>query len=148
MNLERRPLWTCPRCRAKFVTRNIYHGCGNYSVAKFLEGKGDRARTLYERFAELVRRCGPIEVAPTKTQVGFMVRVRFAGITHISDRGMTAQFALPRRLDNPRIRRVDHPAHQWYIHTFRVTSPEELDDEVLGWLKESYKMGEQQHLKP
>ena len=32
----------------------------------------------------------------------------------------------------------------WYVHHFRVTSAEELDDEMLGWLRESYRMmGEQ-----
>jgi hypothetical protein len=41
-----RPLWTCPRCGAKFVGRNMWHGCGDYSVEGFLEGKGEHARTL------------------------------------------------------------------------------------------------------
>jgi hypothetical protein len=34
------PLWTSPKCGAKFVTRNTYHACGDYSVEKSLEGEG------------------------------------------------------------------------------------------------------------
>jgi len=116
-------------------------------MRKFLEGKGPRARRLYRKFYALVRRCGPVSVAPTKTRVAFMVRVRFAGVNRISNRGMTASFALPRRLDSPRIQRVEHPVRRWYVHYFRVSSPEELDDEALEWLRESYRMGEQRHLE-
>jgi hypothetical protein len=94
---------------------------------------------LFNRFVELVRRCGPFEFAPAKTRVAFMVRVRFAWVSRVSERGMTTVVELPRRLNNPRIGRIEHPTLRWYVHYFRVTSPEELDDEVQGWLKESYK---------
>ena len=33
----------------------------------------------------------------------------------------------------------------WYGHWMRITAPEELDDELLGWLRESYhQMGMQE----
>ena len=35
-----KPLWACPKCSRKFVTRNMWHACGPYSVETFLEGKG------------------------------------------------------------------------------------------------------------
>ncbi len=95
------PLWRCPRCGRLFVTRNIYHGCGPYTVAGFLKRKGPRARALYRGFVALLRRCGPVIAAPTKTRVAFMVRVRFAGISALSERGMTVAFALTRPLASP-----------------------------------------------
>ena len=77
-----------------------------------------------------------------------MVRVRFAGVISVSEHGMTISIGLSRRLNNPRIGRIDHPDPNWYVHYLRVTSPKELDDELLGWLRESYKMmGKQQHLE-
>ncbi len=60
--------------------------------------------------------------------------------------GMTCAFALHRRMDHPRINKVDHIG-KWYVHRLRVTSPQELDDEVLGWLQEAYRLGEQRHLE-
>jgi hypothetical protein len=32
---------------------------------------------------------------------------------------------------------------RWYGHQMRIKSPDELDDELLGWLCEAYKVGEQ-----
>lgn len=142
-----RELWTCPKCGRRFVGRNMWHACGPYSVEGFLAGKGPRARELFDRFEELIAACGPYEVAPAKTRVAFMGRVRFAGVTAVSERGITIAFGLPRALRSRRIRKTEEPAPGWHVHWMRVTSPEELDDEVLRWLRESYgQMGMQERL--
>lgn len=145
--MNRRPLWTCPKCGRKFVTRNLWHSCGPYTVETFLEGKGPRARNLFARFRDLVRSCGPLDVSPAKTRIAFMVRVRFAGVSNLSDRGMTIAFALTRRLTSPRVRRVERFAANWYGHYMRITSPGQLDDELRAWLCEAYEVGEQRHLR-
>jgi hypothetical protein len=42
---------------------------------------------------------------------------------------------------------VEHIARGWYGHWMRITDPAELDDELLGWLRESYRqMGMQERL--
>jgi hypothetical protein len=142
-----RKLWTCPKCGRKFVGRNMWHACGDYSVEKFLAGKGDKARRLFDGFESLIAACGRYEVSPAKTRVAFMARVRFAGVNAISDRGMTISFALPSPMRHPRIRKVEEIVPGWYGHWMRITDPEELDDELLGWLRESYQqMGMQKRL--
>lgn len=86
----------------------MWHACGPYSLEQFLDGKGDRARELFDEFERLIAACGPYEVAPAKTRVAFMGRVRFAGVHSISDRGMTIAFGLPRPLrhEDPQDRRL------------------------------------------
>ncbi|MGH2704514.1 MAG: DUF5655 domain-containing protein [Actinomycetota bacterium] len=129
------------------MSRNLWHACGPYTVEGLLEGKGPRARALFRRFEALIARCGPYEVAPAKTRVAFMGGVRFAGVHAISDRGMTIAFALPAPLASPRVRKVEEIAPGWFGHWMRVTSEDELDDELLRWLHESYRqMGMQERL--
>jgi hypothetical protein len=48
-------------------------------------GKGVRARELFARFEGMLEACGPYEVAPAKTRVAFMGRVRFAGVSAVSE---------------------------------------------------------------
>jgi hypothetical protein len=67
---------------------------------------GPHARRLYARFEQLIARCGPYHIAPAKTRIAFLGRVRFSGITALSERGMTCSFALPRPLRSPRFRKV------------------------------------------
>lgn len=98
---------------------------------------------MFYRLLNLVRRCGPIEIAPAKTRIAFMVRVRFAGVTNLSDRGMTVGFSLRRPLKNPRISKVVKYSPRWYGHYLRIKSLNDLDKELLKWLCEAYKVGEQ-----
>jgi hypothetical protein len=126
----------------------MWHACGSFTIDTFLEGKGARARELFEGFEALLSKCGPVTAAPAKTRVAFMVRVRFAGVSSVSDRGMTIAFALRRPLKSPRIFRMVKYNPKWYGHFMRIKLPKELDKELLGWLRESYKVGEQKPLMP
>jgi len=141
-----RPLWKCPKCGRPFVNRNMPHSCGRYSVKQFLAGKTDHAISLYKHFNALVQECGPVEIAPAKTRIGFQVRMIFAAVNKLSDGGLDAHVVLTRRLKGPRFRRIDVMTPKCYVHHFRVESISELDEEVRSWLREAYQVGTQEHL--
>lgn len=139
--VETADLWTCERCGKRFVQRNMWHSCGDHTVDAFLAGKSDRALAFWERLQELVARCGPTTLFANKGGIGFMVRVRFAGISAISDRGMTMRFWLKERIDHPRFSGVEHYGGRDWGYRLRITSISELDDEVQEWLCRSYRVG-------
>ena len=96
----------------------------------------------------MIARCGTYYVAPAKTRVAFMARVRFAGITSISEQGMVCSFALPSPLRSPRFARVEEVVPGWWIHRLRITHEHELDAELQAWLRKSYRlMGMQKRLR-
>jgi len=122
------------------------HSCGQYSVEKFLNGKSQYAVSLYEHFSTLVHECGPVRVAPAKTRIGFQVRMIFAAVNKLSDRGLEAHVVLARRLKSRRFRRIEVMTPKCYVHHFRIEAMDELDEEVKIWLQEAYKVGTQEHL--
>jgi hypothetical protein len=143
-----RPLWTCPKCGAKLITKNLAHSCGRATIDDWLAGAGPKARALYDRFEQLVARCGPYHVSPAKTRVAFMGRVRFAAITRLGEDGMTCSFSMPTPLASPRFVKVEEVAPGWWVHRLRVSRPSELDAEVQRWIRESYRlMGMQERLR-
>lgn len=143
----RRPLWTCPKCGAKLVTRNLAHSCGLASLDDWKKRMGPQAGRLFARFEQVIASCGEYHVAPAKTRIAFLARVRFAGITSISERGMTCSFALPRPLRSRRFQRVYEVVPGWFVHRLRITDPAQLDDEVQAWVAKSYRlMGMQERL--
>lgn len=73
------PLWTCPKCGHRFVTRNLWHSCGRYRIADHFTGADPMVRRLFDRFTELVRRNGPVTIYAQKTRIVCQVRVRFGG---------------------------------------------------------------------
>ena len=122
------------------------HSCGRYSVQQFLEDKSPKAISLYKRFDALIRRCGPVKSAPAKTRVGFQVRMIFAAVNKLGEKGLDAHIVLARRLDSPRFRRIEMMTPKCYVHHFRIHSLNELDREVENWLREAYRVGTQEHL--
>jgi Domain of unknown function (DUF5655) len=52
---------------------------------------------------------------------------------------------LARQVSSPRFRRVEVYSRSNVLHAFRLTQPEEVDDEVRAWLAEAYAVGQQQH---
>jgi len=144
--VQLRPLWTCPKCGQRFVSRNMWHSCVRMTVQDHLRGKPKEVVGLYRRFARMVRDLGPgVRAVPVKTGIGFMVRVRFAGAT-VQMRGLRAGFWLKRRVDSARFTKVDFIPPNNYIYSFYVRSPEDLDGEVRAWLLEAYRVGVQEHL--
>lgn len=146
MGTGERDLWTCPRCGARFVTRNMSHGCGDYTVDGFFEGKPAKARELYEALVRTLGEIGPFEQVPTKTRIAFMVRVRFAAVNRVRKDGLACHMWLKRRVESPRFPKVELLGRSDWVHYFVLRSEEELDEELRGWMREAYDVGLQTHL--
>ena len=143
----KRPLWTCPKCGLKFVTRNLWHSCGYATIDDWFARLGPRGRALYDRLESLIARCGDYHVSPAKTRIAFLGRVRFASISKISNESMTFGFALPRPLKSHRFVTVVEAVPGWWQHRLHITEPSQLDADVQRWLRESYRlMGQQERL--
>jgi hypothetical protein len=130
------------------VSKNLWHSCGRATLADWKRKMGPHARLLYQRFEHLISRCGEFHVSPAKTRISFLGRVRFAGITRLSEDGMTCAFAMPYPVSSRRFARVAEVAPGWWSHELRVAEPAELDAQVQAWLRRSYRlMGMQGRLK-
>jgi hypothetical protein len=105
-------------------------------VAQLLDGKPPEVVELYDRFAELVLRCGQVVVAPTKTRVLFKVRTVFATAA-VATNWLDVVFVLGRRLKHRRIKKAQQE-YPGVVHFLRVERAEDLDDDLAAWLQEAY----------
>lgn len=140
-------LWTCPRCGAKLVTRNMWHSCGLATLD--WEGEdGPRAPAMYDRFEQMIAACGEYHVAPAKTRIAFLGHVRFAGITRLNEKEMICSFSLPMPVKSTRVVKHEEVMPGWWVHRLRITAPEQLDEQVSVWLQETYRlMGMRERLR-
>jgi hypothetical protein len=131
------PVWTCPRCGARLVTRNLWHSCGQFTLENLFAGAAPGVLELAREYVAMLRSLGDVQVLPQKTRLVCVARVRFAGLTP-RKRGFQATFALHRWLDSPRIvKKVDY-GPRWRAHHVGVQTPADLDDELRAWLQESH----------
>ena len=141
----RAALWKCPKCGRLFANRNQSHSCARHTMRGHLAGKSPQAIALFQSFVKLVRRCGPVRVLPEKTRIAFQVRMSFAAVRLLQDR-ICGHVVLARHLENPRFTKVEHISPRNHVHSFCFHSRKELDQEVFGWLREAYRVGQQLHL--
>jgi len=139
------PLWKCPKCDRLFANRNQSHFCSRFTLRQHLAGKTPRAIALYRTFAKLVKRCGPARVVPEKTRIAFQVRMSFAAVSLRRDH-LVGHVVLARRLKNSRFGKIASISPRNHVHSFRISSRNEMDREVQAWLREAYQVGQQRHL--
>jgi predicted RNA-binding Zn-ribbon protein involved in translation (DUF1610 family) len=140
-----KPLWRCPKCGKYYVTRNMWHACVRHSLEEHFARKSPKLRLLFDGLLGLLKRCGPVRVVPGKSGIAFQVRMRFGGAVVRKD-CLEAGFTLRRRLDHLRIKKVIAYTPRAYGHHVEIHSPADLDEELAGWLREAYRVGQQTDL--
>jgi hypothetical protein len=142
---NRKPLWKCPKCGERFTGRNMWHSCGEFSLEELFQRSEPQVLKLFREFARLVRACGPVHMIPQKTRVVFQVRMRFAGAIPRKS-SLICHFILPRKIESRRFHKIETFSPRCHAHYLRVAEKADLDRNVLNWLKDAYRVGEQKHL--
>jgi hypothetical protein len=141
------PLWTCPRCGAKFVSANMSHSCGRFRLDDLFRRSEPHVFELATKFRRMVERCGPVIMIPQKTRLVFMVRMRFAGYT-VRRSALRVSLILERRLPpDPRLEHVETYGACTHGHYFRIDSPGQLDGTMQQWIREAYDRGRQKNFE-
>ena len=100
-----------------------------------------QALALYELFRhQLLAEVGQVQIKVQKTQITFAGRYGFAFVSHPrrkKDVGILVSFGLSHRLDSDRILHVSEPYPNRWTHHILIEQPQEMDQELLGWIKEA-----------
>lgn len=143
---KKRPLWRCPKCGARLVTRNLWHACGRYSLKALFARSEPQVWRAYQALVKAARAIGPITVIPQKSRIVFMTRIRFAGGTPRKSH-FDAAFLFPRRLRSPRITWGMKYYARCYGYRVHLKSAKDVDAELRRWLRIAYRVGNQEFLK-
>ena len=131
------PVWTCPKCGARLITKNLWHSCGHFTLEALFARSDPSVLNLARRFVDVLRTLGDVQIIPQKTRLVCVARVRFAGLTPRKDH-FVASFALHRWLKSPRVTRKQDYGPRWRGHFVPVRSVDDVDDELKAWLQESH----------
>lgn len=139
-------LWQCPKCGERFVTRNMWHSCGKYALEPLFARSQPHVREMFDRFVELVQSIGPVTIIPQKTRITFQVRVRFVSL-YPRKSFIRVGFWFPEPHEHPRFIKIEKYGPRAYGHALRLESLNDLDGELMAWLRMAYAVGEQRHLR-
>ena len=133
-----RPLWRCPKCRRRFANRNQSHACGRYDLEHHFSHKSPQIRALFDDVVAAIRSIGPVRILPEKTRIAFQMRMSFAQIRPKA-KWLDGHVVLARRFEHPRFRQIQTISPRNHVHSFRITSPGDID--------EDFKSGSPRHTK-
>ena len=106
----------------------------NQLVDEHYAGRNAPLRPLYETLIDTVRSFGPdVELAPKKAYVSLRRRKQFGQVGPAAGQ-LEVCLNLPGEPTTDRLRQASGMA----THRVRVREEQELDDELIGWLRQAY----------
>lgn len=110
----------------------------------FLDGH-PTAMSVYEKVCGCLDELGSFEVRTTKSQIAFQRKRGFAYLwlpgqylTH-PEADVVLSIALGREVRSERFKEVVHPSQRHWMHHLEVHGPDEVDGEVVDWLREAFE---------
>ncbi len=132
-----RSLWQCPACKRKFAKRGQWHSCRTASVDSHFKGKPPSIEALFQELRAALSRFGPLRVDAVQSSINFAATSHLGGVRVQKD-GLRVGFVLSRPLESGRVIHSLRLGPTTHAHAVKLTSRDELDGELLGWLKEAY----------
>ena len=109
--------------------------------ALFFAGKPEEL-ALYDAFrSRLLSEVGEVRIKVSKTQITFSNKYGFAFVSHPrrkKDGGLLISFGLSHRQESERIQYALEPYPGRWTHHLPLRQRTEIDDELMGWLREAY----------
>ena len=114
----------------------------------FFDGKPEEL-ALYEALLDRIKELGEVLPVVHKTQISLKNRRVFACVSMLRvlpkkllpSRFLVLTLGLPYPLDSPRIAvKTEAQPNRW-THHIVLGSADELDDELLNWLRQAYEFG-------
>ncbi|TZF82837.1 hypothetical protein FW774_14545 [Pedobacter sp. BS3] len=107
----------------------------------FLTGKSDYTVALYHHFTAACKQLGEVSIRPTKSMIAIAARIRFAYINQLGKNFINVVIPFtephPDNLCFHKIAQVPGDDKQ-FNHHLRLYSPDDLNEEVLRFLKMAY----------
>lgn len=117
-------------------------------LKQHMENGTPNSRALYDRFIGILDEIGAYTVHPAKSTITFKgARRGFCG-AHPKRDSLIGYFDLTRAIESdPRIRSVTPYTKRLFVHHFRISSIDEMDETFQSWIREAYRVGQGDHLK-
>ena len=110
-----------------------------FTVRQHFEGKEPAVRQTYDHILKALKRIGPVVEDPKKTSIHIVNTTALAGVATRQDY-LILTIKSDRKLASPRVFKSEQTSAARYHHEVKLASPDEVDEELVGWLKAAYTL--------
>ncbi|SRR5260221_7142411 len=111
------------------------------SVDTHFEGKDPQVRATYDHLITSLRHIGPVKEAPKGNSIHLENGSGFAGV-YVRKDYILFHFRTDYKIDNSRITKTEPLSARRFKHTVKLERASDVNDELLNWLKDAYKLAE------
>jgi hypothetical protein len=102
--------------------------------------KSDPAvRAIYERLLVQVRRIGPVVAEEKKSSIHLKSRAAFVGVHPLKSR-LDLNIVSAEPIAHPRVTQRDQVSESRYHNVVSLSTPRDVDAQLLAWLKSAYEL--------
>ena len=110
-----------------------------FSVGGLLDDKNPVVRTIYDRLLKQLRTLGSVGEEPKKTSIHLTNGTAFAGV-HPQKGAINLNIRSDKPIASPRVTKAEQVSKNRWHQNVKLTSPDDVDAELMGWLTEAYRL--------
>ena len=110
-----------------------------YTEVHHLRDKEPVVTAMYQKLINELQKFGEIKIEPKKTSIHLGNRFGFAGVYTRSDY-INLEVHLKHKIASKRVAKVEQASPNRFHHTIKISSLNDIDKELLGWLKQAYDL--------
>ena len=105
-----------------------------------LQAKDPSVYATYLQVLKVLRKIGSFTIEPKKTSIHLVKTVGFAGI-HPRKSYLYLNVRTAKAINSSRVIKTEQVSKNRYHNEVKLTSPADVDAEVISWLTEAYSLG-------
>jgi hypothetical protein len=109
------------------------------TVENHFSSKEPIVREIYNRVLKAIRGIGSVIEEPKKTSIHLVNSSALAGVATRKD-SLILTLKSDRKLTGPRIHKSEQVSAGRFHHEVKLRSPADVDNELVGWLREAYEL--------
>lgn len=132
-------MWKCPKCGREFNKEKQSHSCVVYPIKNHFKDK-EKGQHLFELLVKKIEKeIGEVKIESLPCCIHFVSSYTFSGVW-ISNDKIRIDFRVDYQLKSKRVVKEVRLSKNRTIYYIDIESEEDIDKELLKWIKDSYHL--------
>lgn len=133
-------MWTCPKCKRKFLRAKQSHSCVKYPLQNHFKGKEKIAKPLFEELVKRIKKnIGPVRIQSVPCCIHLVSHYTFGAVWALRDK-IRIDFRLDSQIKDPRIFKKIKMSPNRYLYFLDIKNKSDIDRKLLSWLEHGYNL--------
>lgn len=133
-------MWTCPKCGRTFKRKDQPHGCHLISIDLLFAKRPRVLKKLYEKIVAVIMKLGNYRKEAVPSGVIFFKTVSTFLAVRVRKDHLDVGFFLEKIENVPPVSKYIQTSKYRFAHEVPVDRPEDIDHQLISWIKRSYKL--------